>query len=73
LAAGSEITIGLSQSAKGGEQFSLGIGTQANPNQEQINISLAQSSNEQIILNLLNFGSGNTASAAPGALINIAV
>jgi hypothetical protein len=58
LAAGSEITIGLSQSANGGEQFSLGIGTQANPSQAQININLAQNSNEQIVLNLLSAASG---------------
>ena len=73
LAAGSEITIGLSQSANGGEQFSLGIGTQANPSQEQINISLAQSANEQIVLNLLGAGSGGAASSAPGTLINISI
>ena len=73
LAPESEITIGLSQSATGGEQFSLGIGTQANPSQEQINISLAQNSNEQIVLNLLNAGSGGSASSAPGSLINISI
>jgi hypothetical protein len=73
LAAGSEITIGVSQSANGGEQFSLGIGTQANPSQEQINISLAQSANEQIVLNLLGAGSGGAASSAPGTLINISI
>lgn len=76
LAAGSEIDISLSQSANGGEQFSLGIGTQANPSQEQINISLAQNANEQIVLNLLAAGaggSGGAASSAPGTLINISI
>lgn len=71
LAAGSEIDISLSQSANGGELFSLGIGTQTNPSQEQINISLAQNANEQIVLNLL--GAGNSAGSAPGTLINISI
>ncbi len=76
LAAGSEIDISLSQSANGGELFSLGIGTQTNPSQEQININLAQNANEQIVLNLLAAGaggSGGATSSAPGTLINISI
>lgn len=73
LAAGSEITIGLGPSANGSEQFSLGIGTQANPSQEQININLAQNTNEQIVLNLLSANSATAAAQSPGALINIAI
>jgi len=68
-----QINIGLAATANGGEQFTLGIGSPQNPNEEQLIINLAQNSNEQIILNLLNATSTGTAAPANGALISINV
>lgn len=68
-----QITLGLAANANGGEQVTLGIGSPQNPNQEQLIINLAQNSNEQIILNLLNATSAGTTAPTNGALISINV
>src|ERR1700683_5526450 len=46
-----EITISLNNSSSG-EQLTIGVGTQQNPNAQQLTFNLAQNTNEQIILNL---------------------
>jgi hypothetical protein len=46
-----EITISLNNTSSG-EQITIGVGTQQNPNAQQLSFNLAQNSNEQIILNL---------------------
>jgi hypothetical protein len=46
-----EITISLNNSSSG-EQLTIGVGTQQNPNAQQLILNLAQNTNEQIILNL---------------------
>ena len=68
-----QITLGLAPNADGGEQVTLGIGSLQNPNQEQLIINLAQNSNEQIILNLLNATSAGAGAPTNGALISISV
>lgn len=57
-----EITISLNNTS-GGEQLTIGVGTQQSPNAQQITLNLAQNSNEQIVLNLL----GNTSAGSPSA------
>jgi len=57
-----EITISLNNT-NGGEQLTIGVGTQQSPNAQQITLNLAQNSNEQIVLNLL----GNTSAALPSS------
>ncbi len=49
-----QININLTNTGNGAEQVTVGVGTQQNPNAQQINLNLAQNSNEQIVLNLLN-------------------
>jgi hypothetical protein len=57
-----QITINISNPASGGEQVSIGIGSQGSSNAEQITLNLPSNSNEQIVLNLLGASSTTTGS-----------
>ncbi|HEY4903717.1 MAG TPA: hypothetical protein VIH89_09620 [Candidatus Sulfotelmatobacter sp.] len=59
-----EITISLNNT-NSGEQLTIGVGTQQNPNVQQLTFNLAQNSNEQIILNLGNPSTLSTSSSSP--------
>jgi hypothetical protein len=75
-----EITISLNNSSSG-EQLTIGVGTQQNPNAQQLTFNLAQNTNEQIILNLgapaasSTSATSSTASAGatttPGSSLNV--
>src|SRR5271156_571239 len=56
------IAINFSNSGNSGdEQVSLSLGNQQNPDEQQVTFNLGQNSNEQIILNLLNQSTSNSA------------
>jgi hypothetical protein len=55
-----EITLSFNNTSAGAEQLTIGVGSQQNPNAQQVTLNFAQNSNEQIILNLL----GNTSAAS---------
>src|SRR5271156_6300186 len=56
------IAINSSNSGNSGdEQVSLSLGNQQNPDEQQVTFNLGQNSNEQIILNLLNQSTSNSA------------
>src|ERR1700685_1632380 len=75
-----EITISLNNSSSG-EQLTIGVRTQQNPNAQQLTFNLAQNTNEQIILNLgapaasSTSATSSTASAGatttPGSGLNV--
>ncbi|HXM67650.1 MAG TPA: hypothetical protein VN911_13025 [Candidatus Acidoferrum sp.] len=58
-----QITISLSSPAGGGEQVSIGIGSQGST-AEQLTFNLPKNSNEQIILNLLEAASSTGSSSS---------
>jgi hypothetical protein len=62
LTPGEQISIGLSNGANGSEQVTIGV---AQPNQapEQITLNLNPSSNQEIILNLLNGAASNSSTS----------
>lgn len=49
-----EISLTFSNATSGGEQLTIGFGSQQNPNTQQVTLNLPQIGNEQIVLNLLN-------------------
>jgi hypothetical protein len=57
-----EITISLNNTSAG-EQLTIGVGTEQNPNAQQLTFNLAQNTNEQIIL---NFGAVTAGSSTSG-------
>jgi hypothetical protein len=61
-----EITISLNNSSSG-EQLTIGVGTQQNPNAQQLTFNLAQNTNEQIILNLGAPASSTSATSSPAS------
>src|ERR1700722_582015 len=73
-----EITISLNNSSSG-EQLTIGVGTQQNPNTQQLILNLAQNTNEQIILNLgaspvaaaASTGTGTTGTTTPASSLNV--
>jgi len=58
-----QITINISNPARGGEQVSIGIGTQGSSPAEQVTLNFAPNSNEQIVLNLLGASSASSGSS----------
>jgi len=68
LTPGEQININIANGTNGGEQVSIGISGQgAAP--EQINFNL--SSNQQIVLNLLNSSASSSSSSAPGSGLSV--
>lgn len=65
---GEQITIGLSPTANGNEQVTIGVANQQNQAPEQITLNLNPNSNEQIVLNLLNSTSTSTSSTQGNGL-----
>ncbi|MCU1302218.1 MAG: hypothetical protein JWQ87_2502 [Candidatus Sulfotelmatobacter sp.] len=57
-----QITINISNPASGGEQVSIGSGSQGS-NQQQVTFNLPSNSNEQIVLNLLGATSTSSGSS----------
>jgi hypothetical protein len=67
---GEQISIGVSNNGNGAEQVTIGVG-QPNQAPEQITLNLNQSSNQQIVLNLLNSPNSTTSSATSGSGISV--
>lgn len=59
-----QITINISNPASGGEQISIGIGSQGSTAAEQVTLNLPSNSNEQIVLNLLGAPSSTAGSSS---------
>jgi hypothetical protein len=57
---GEQITIGVSNAANGGEQLTIGVANQAGQTPQQITLNLAQTANQEIILNLFNSTAAST-------------
>jgi hypothetical protein len=75
-----EITLSFSNTGSGGEQLTIGVGSQQNPNTQEVTLNLPQNGSEQIILNLLNNGSvsspsptstSSSASASTSSGVNV--
>ena len=62
-----QITINISNPANGGEQISIGIGSQGSTAAEQVTLNLPSNSNEQIVLNLLGAPTTTTGSSTSTA------
>jgi ribosomal protein S20 len=62
-----QITINISNPANGGEQISIGIGSQGSTAAEQVTLNLPSNSNEQIVLNLLGAPTATTGSSTSTA------
>ncbi len=59
-----EITINLNPTSGGGEQLTVGVGSQGSNSQPQVTLNLAANTNEEVVLNLLgNSNSTNTTNA----------
>jgi hypothetical protein len=58
-----EITLSFNNTSSG-EQLTIGVGSQQNPNTQQVTLNLPQNGSEQIILNLLNNSSATSSSSA---------
>jgi len=67
-----EITLSFNSTSGGGEQLTIGVGSQQNPNTQQVTLNLPQNGNEQIILNLLNNNpASSSASASTSSGVNV--
>jgi len=61
-----QITLDLNPTAGGGEQLTIGLGSQGSSPQQQITLNLGAYSNEEIVLNLLGNSSASNASGGTG-------
>jgi len=66
---GEQITIGVSNGANGQEQLTIGVANQAGQTPEQFTLNLAQTANQEIILNLFN-STASSASASSGVNVS---
>ena len=64
ITSGEQITIGVSNPSTGGEQVTIGVANQQGQTAEQITLNLNQNSNQQIVLNLFNGNSNNSAQSS---------